>query len=330
MAIVSNTFTRYDAIGLREELSDVIYDISPMDTPVLSGAAKGSVDQTLFEWQTDSLASADTTNAHLEGDDITSFPAVSPSVRVGNYTQISRKLLVLSGTLEAVDKAGRQSELAYQLAKRGREIKRDMESIILSNQGGDAGGTATARQTATLGAWVKSNTDHATGGTPAGADPTYTSGVPGAARTDDSVGERALTETIFKGVIQSMWTSGANIDAVNVYAGPVNKQVISGFSGVVTRNFDISNSPRPTAVIAAVDVYVSDFGTVRINPSRFQRERDVWFLDFEYLSVDALRPFQMVKLAKTGDAEKRMLLQEWGLRVKNEAALGGAFDLATS
>ena len=326
MAIVSNTFTRYGAKGLREQLSNVIYDISPMETPVLSGASKGSARQTLFEWQVDSLASAVTTNAQLEGDDIDAFPSVVATSRVGNYVQISRKLLILSDTLEEVDKAGRQSELAYQMAKRGREIKRDMEATILSNQGGDAGGTATARQTATLGAWLKSNVDKAA----EGDNPTYTSGVPSAARTDATASEvRALTETIFKNVIQTSWTSGANVDAMIAFAGPVNKQKISSFSGVVTRNFDIA-SAKPTAVIAAVDVYVSDFGTVRVMPTRHGRERDVYFLDFEYIGIETLRPFKTVKLAKTGDAEKRMLLIEWGLKVKNEAALGLAADLTTT
>ena len=159
MAIVANTYTRYTAKGLRESLSDVISDISPSETPILSGAGKSTAKQTLFEWQTDALASADTTNAQIDGDDIDTFPEITPTVRVGNYTQISRKLLVISGTLEAVDKAGRKSELAYQIARRGKEIKRDQEAIILSNQGGDAGGTATARQTATLGAWLKTNVD---------------------------------------------------------------------------------------------------------------------------------------------------------------------------
>jgi hypothetical protein len=297
-----------------------------MDTPVVSGAAKGRAKQTLFEWQTDALEAVDTGNAHLEGDDVTQFPAVVPTARVGNYTQISRKLLILSGTLEAVDKAGRRSELAYQLAKRGKEIKRDMESIVLANQGGDGGGPTTARVTASLGAWIKSNVDISATGA---GNPIYTSGVPGAPRTDGT--QRAFSEPIHKSVIQKIWSSGGNVDAINVFLGPINKQKASAFTGVVTRNFDISNAPaRPTAVIAAVDVYVSDFGTVRLHPSRFQRERDGWYLDFEYLAIDALRPFHLIRLAKTGDAEKRMLLQEWGLRVKNEAALGLAADLTVT
>ena len=327
---ITNTFSRYDAIGLREELSDTIYDISPTDTPVLTMAAKTRCKQTLFEWQTDELGAATTDNAHVEGFDVTEFPAVAPTTRVGNYTQISNKLLILSGTLEVVDKAGRNSELSYQLAKRGREIKRDMESIITANLGGDAGGTTTPRQTATLGAWIKTNVNFQGGGTTAGSNPTYTSGVPGAARGDAGSGDqRDFTEVMLKDVAQQIWSSGGELHTLMV--GPYNKTVVSSFEGVVTRNFDMSNvDPAPTAVIAAIDVYVTDFGTLRVVPNRFQRERDAWFLDPEYLAVPHLRPFRQEELAKTGDAHKRMLLVEWGFKVKQEAALGLVADLTES
>lgn len=322
MALVSGTMTRYDANALREDLSDVIYDISPEETPFISSASREDVDQTLFEWQTDSLASADTSNKHLEGDDA-SFTTPSATTRVGNYTQISRKTLILSGTLEEVDKAGRRSELAYQIAKRGRELRRDMEAIALENLAGDGGGASTARQTATLNAWLQTNTDRE--GT--GADSGHTSGVPTSAATDGST--RAFTETILQSVAESCWTEGG--DPSMLMVGPYNKGVVSGFTGVVTRNFDISNAePEPTAVIAAVDVYVHDFGTLRVIPNRFQRERDAWFLDPEYYGLGILRGMRTEELAKTGDAEKRMLLTEWGLKVKNEAALGLAADLNTS
>ncbi len=195
MAIITNTFTRFDAKGLREDLADVIFNISPEETPFVSSLRRGRAKQTLHEWQTDSLAAVDTDNAQIEGDDITTFPAVAASVRVGNFTQISRKLLILSGTLEEVDKAGRRSELAYQLAKRGSELKRDMEAIALENIGGDAGSSSAARKLATLSAWVKTNDDFGAGG----ASPTYVSGVPGAARTDGT--QRAFTETLLKTVI---------------------------------------------------------------------------------------------------------------------------------
>jgi hypothetical protein len=323
MAVFTGTYQTYTQKGIREQLSDVIYNISPTDTPFISAASKESASNTLFEWQTDELAAATTDNAHIEGDDITTYTTVTPSVRVGNYTQISRKLLLVSGTAEKINKAGRKSELAYQLAMRGKEIKRDMETIALANLAGAAGGASTARQTATMGAWLKTNVSTGTGG----GNPTYTGNVPGAARTDGT--QRAFTETILKAVIQSVWTEGGELK--NLFVGPVNKQKVSAFTGVVTRNYDISNAaPRPTAVIAAVDVYVSDFGTLRIIPDRFQRERDAWLLDFDYLCLGELRPFMTEKMAKTGDAEKRMLLIEWGLKVKQEAALGLCADLTTT
>lgn len=322
MALVSGTATKYDMSGLREDLSDVIYNISPEDTPFVSSCGRGKANATLFEWQTDSLAAVSTSNAQLEGDDA-SYTTPAATARVGNYTQISRKTLVLSGTLEAVDKAGRKSELAYQIAKRGKELKRDIEAMAMENLGGNAGGTGTARVTAGLGAWVKTNDDLGT----SGASPTYTSGVPGAARTDGT--QRAFTETILKSVIQSVWTAGGNPRVLMV--GPVNKAKVSAFSGIATRNFDLSNvSPKPTAIIASADVYVSDFGTLRVVPNRFQRERDGWVLDFDLIEVDYLRPFVVEEMAKTGDAEKRLMIAEWGLKVKQEAGLGLAADLTTT
>ena len=326
MGLVSGTSTRYNAKGLRESLHDRIYNISPEETPFISGAGRGkAAKQTLEEWQTDTLAAADGTNAQLEGDDA-SFSTPAATVRVGSYTQIMRKTLVLSDTLEVVDKAGRRSELAYQLAKRGSEIKRDLETVCLRAQGGDAGGVGTARTLAALNAWLKTNTSFYTTD---GADPTYTSGVPSAARTDGGT-LRAFTETIGKAVIQSGWTNGADFKTLMV--GPVNKSRVSTtWSGIATRNYDLSNvAAKPTAAIASIDVYVNDFGVLRVVPNRFQRERDAWFLDFEYVELRYLRPLSQVKLSKTGDAEKRMMVQEVTLVVKNESALGGAFDLTTT
>lgn len=323
MAAITNTYQTYQQIGLRESLHDIIYDISPEETPFLSSAGRGEAEAVTEEWQTDVLATPDTANAHIEGDDITSYPAQVPSVRVGNYTQISRKLIVLADTAEVVSKAGRAGEMAYQLPRRGVELRKDIEAMIFENIAGNAGAAGVARRAAGLPTWLVSNDNrHATG-----ADSGHTSGVPSATATDGTL--RAFTETILKDVVEQMWISGASLRSL--FVGPHNKQVVSGFTGVVTRNFDMSNvDPRPTAVIAAVDVYVTDFGTIKIIPSRWQRERDAWFLDFDYLSVLYLRPFNTVRLAKTGDAEKRMLIAEWTLKVSNEAALGVAADLTTA
>lgn len=326
MALVSGTATRYDMKGLRESLHDRIYNISPEDTPFIAGAGRGpNAKQTLEEWQTDSLASADGANAQLEGDDA-SFSTPAATVRVGNYTQIMRKTLILSDTLEVVDKAGRRSELAYQLAKRGSEIKRDLETVCLRAQGGDAGAVGTARKMANLNSFIKTNVNFYTTD---GANPTYTSGVPGAARTDGGT-LRNFTETVGKDVILTGYTNGAKFSTI--MTGPVNKQNISkNWTGIATRNYDLSNvAPKATATIASIDVYVSDYGVLRVVPNRFQRERDAWFLDFEYVELRYLRPLSQVKLAKTGDAEKRMMVQEVTLCVKQEAALGLAADLVTT
>jgi hypothetical protein len=320
MAIVANTFLTFDAKGLREDLTDVIYNISPEDTPFVSNAAKGTCKQTLHEWQQDSLAAA-AANAQLEGDDVASFTAVVASVRVGNYTQISRKTLILSGTEEVVDKAGRKSELAYQLAKRGAELKRDIEFTCLSNVAGVAGNSTTARTAATMGAFIKTNTDFGAGG----VDPTWTAGVPTPARTDGT--QRSITEALFKVVAKEVWVSGGNPRMV--LAGPFNKSEISGFAGVATKTF-YQSAVKATAIIGAADIYVSDFGTYSIVPSRFGRDRDCWFIDPDYVSINYLRPMQTMQLAKTGDADKRMLLTEWTLKVGNEAAHGGLFDLDLS
>ena len=320
MALLTNTETRYGQKGLRESLSDIIYDISPEDTPFMSSIGRTGAKQTLEEWQTDVLASADGDNAQLEGDDV-SFDAITPSVRVGNFTQISSKAIIVSETVDTVDKAGRKSVTARQIARKGAELKRDQEKIFLRPQGGVSGGAGTARRLASLNAFLKTNVvKHSTG-----SNPTYTSGVPGSARVDGS-STAAFTETMLKSAIQSVWTEGGTPRILMV--GPVNKQRVSGFSGIATRNFDLSNvSPRATAIIASADVYVSDFGTLRVIPNRFQRERDAWVLDWELLDQPQLRPMKVIKLAKTGDATKSYIRVEYSLRVKQEAGLGLIADL---
>ena len=320
MAIVANTFTRYSAIGIREDLSNVIYNISPEETPFISNIGRESVKNTYYEWQTDALDAASSSNAALEGDDISSFSAVTPTARVGNYTQISRKDVIISGTLESVDKAGRRSELTYQLAKMGAALKRDMESSLLANQAAVAGNTTTARRTAGLPAWLTSNTSFGTGG----ADPTVGS-TPTAARTDGT--QRAFTEALLKDVIAEVWTSGGTPKMLMV--GAFNKQAASAFSGIATKFRDVP-AGQQAQIIGAADVYVSDFGTVNIVPNRFQRARDAFVVDPEYASLAILRPIQQMELAKTGDAEKRLMLVEYGLKVSNQAAHGIVADLTTS
>jgi len=320
MTIVSNTFTTYSAKGIREDLSNVITNIAPEETPFQSNIGRETIQNTLFEWQTDTLADA-AANAQLEGDDVGTFDSVTATVRLTNYAQISRKTIVLSNTEEVVNKAGRRSELAYQIAKRGSELKRDQEFIFLNGGIAVAGNTTTARVTASLGAFVKTNTDKQTNGT----DPSYST-LPNSARTDGNV--RTFTETILKNVIQKVWTAGGTPKIL--MCGPVNKQRVSGFSGIASSRFNIDGGAKPATLIGAVDIYVSDFGNVSVIANRFQRERDAWVIDPDYAKMTVLRPYQQVELAKTGDAEKRMLLIEYGLKVLAENAHGLAADLITS
>jgi len=320
MAIVANTFTTYSAKGIREDLSNVITNISPEETPYMSNIGRENVSNSLYEWQTDVLAAA-AANAQLEGDDVTSFDSVTATVRLQNYAQISRKTIVLSATEETVNKAGRRSELAYQIAKRGSELKRDQEFSMLNSAVAAAGNTTTARATASLQAFLKTNVDMQTNG----ASPSYTT-LPNSARTDGNV--RTFTETILKNVIQKVWTSGGTPKILMV--GPVNKQRVSGFSGIASSRFNIDGGARPATIVGAADIYVSDFGNVQVVPNRFQRERDAFVIDPDYAKMTVLRPYQQVELAKTGDAEKRMLIVEWGHKVLAEDAHGIAADLITS
>ena len=315
MAQPTNTFDTYDAIGIREDLQDVIYSISPTETPFMSSAAREQVKNTFHEWQTDALAAAVTNNAVIEGDDAT-LDAASATSRIGNYTQIMDKTVVITGTQESVDKAGRASELAYQIAKKSKELKRDIESTLLTNQARAAGNSTTARTFGSIGAWIATNDNLAGDGT----SPTANNGSD--ARNDGT--QRALTEDMLKDVIKNVWNAGGNPSVVMV--GPFNKQKISGFTGVSTR-FDASEDKT---LYTSIDVYSSDFGDLEVVPNRFSRDRDALVLDMDYWSVGFLRDFTMHELAKTGDAEKRQLLVELTLISRNEAASGGVFDLTTS
>ena len=326
MTVFTGSYTTHTAIGRREDLQNAIFDISPMDTPFVSGCSRSKAKAITHEWQTDALADATSDNSQIEGQDHTSVSTVTPTVRVGNYLQISDKTVAVSGTMEAVDKAGRKNELAYQLARRGKELKRDMESIVLYPNTVNAGGSTTARVMAGLNLWIQDNTSLGASGVVSG----HTSGVPAIGAWVDGT-QRALTETLFKAVLLSSWTNGAEPSTFMV--GAFNKQAASvGFDGIAQQNVDVVRAAeaKPGVSIGAVDIYVSDFGVIRIIPNRFQRARDGWVLDFNYVGLAFLRPMQTIKLAKTGDAEKRLLLCEYSLVVKNELALGIVADLSTA
>jgi hypothetical protein len=312
------TYQTYTSIGNREDLSDVIYSISPTDTPIMSSIGKSKATAVYHEWQTDSLAANTTANALVEGataSDIT----VSPTTRLGNYTQIVGKTVMVSGTLEAVDKAGRKSEKAYQLAKVSSEIKRDMETIITANQGQSAGNSSTARTLGSLLSYIKSNTSK-NGTATTGVDP-VTVGV--STRTDGTT--RTFTEAMLKTVIASVFSNGGTPSTL--FVSPTQKQVVSAFTGLAAQRYQVPTSGQAT-ILAGADLYQSDFGVLSIVPDRFMRSRDALILDPEYAALAFLRPFQTNELARVGDAEKTQILAEFTLEVRNEAAHGGVFDLS--
>lgn len=323
MAYLAGTFTSHVAIGNREDLSDVIYNISPTETPFMSMiAGREKATATYHEWQTDSLAAA-AANAVVEGNDAT-FSTAAATTRVGNRTQISTKTVLISGTQQAVDKAGRDSEIAYQLAKRSAELKRDMEFILCQNTNSSAGGnTGPARVLGGLGSWYNTNTQGGTNFVAGG----FSSGNTVAHTETTANGLISFTEARLKTAMQQAWSAGGSPDIVML--GAYAKQEASRFGGIATLYRD-ANGNKQGSILGAADVYVSDFGEVRIVPSRFSRARDVHVLDSSMWAVSYLRPFKQEPLAKTGDGEKRQLVVEYTLVSKNEAASALIADCRSS
>lgn len=327
--MVTTTYQTYRQVGIREDLTDDIADISPMETPFFSMLKKGAPAKNRYiEWQTDALATAVNSNQAIEGADYTPLTA-TPTVRLRNYTQIAVKGLIVSGTANAVNTAGRQEELAYQVAKRGREIKRDMEMQLTSNKASSAGTSAAARVSAGFEAWITTNSIYGgTAGLTDGANGGFTAAGTVTAATDGSSSNlRTLTEAIFKSGLRKCWTAGGQPGIAIV--GPINKARISAFTGITTKYSDFGNNPSSSAglaIVAAADIYLHDFGKVKIVPDRFSRERTTLIVDPEYWSLHYLRPMNVFNVAKTGDAEKREMLAEYTLCSKNEAASGKIAD----
>jgi len=333
MAVPTNTRTTYSAVGIREDLSNVIYNISPTDTPFMNGAGRDSAKTTYFEWETDVLATA-ADNFQLEGNDLQSSAVVEPS-RVGNYMQISSKAIQSSGTADAVDFAGRKSTQAYRMAKAAKELKRDMEKMLTQNTAAVVGNNTTpgtggqptgdTRKTGSLGAWVGGNTLHG-GGSPAGS----ACDGDGNDITIDAATKRVVSLTLIRQLIQKLFVAGSDADTIMV--GPFNKEAISQLAGTsqVSPLRTAANPEKQAHVVEAWDVYVSDFGNFKVIPNRFQRERDGWFLDFDFWGVSYLRPFHTLEIARTGDSKKQQLIAEYGLLSKNQNASGAIYDLTTS
>ena len=312
MAAATGTFQTYQSIGTREDLSNVIYNISPSDTPFMSMVGRGKATNTLHEWQTDVLDSVGA-NAHVEGNEYT-FAAQTPTVRLNNQTQISAKTVIVAGTQQVTSKAGRDSEMAYQLAKESKALKRDMESALTGKVARAAGNATTARTLGGYETWPTSNVSRG-GGSPAG------SGAGSGAAPVDAATKRDITEALLKTVIQSCYTNGGEPSVLMV--GPVNKGKVSAFTGRASARQMISE----TKIQGAADLYSSDFGDFKVIPSRFCREQTGYVIDPEFWKVVYLRDFKQEEVAKTGDAIKRALLVEYTLQASNQASSGVIADL---
>jgi hypothetical protein len=305
-------YKTYDAVGIREDLADIIYNISPTDTPFMSNVGKGSTSGTYYEWQVDSLATA-ADNKVIEGADAPAASAAS-STRVGNYTQIASKTVSVSGSNEASDAAGRASEMAYQMAKVGLELKRDMEfSLVGVDKAQAAGSGSAARELGSVYSWLGTNClVGASGAAPTGdGTDTYTAGT-----------DRDFTEDLLTEVVEDIWEQGGNPSVI--MCGAARKAELTDFTGTANQY----KSVDPKTVVNAVDIYVSDYGELTVVPNRHMLTDAVVVLQPDMFSVDFYRDFQTVDLAKTGDADSKQMLVEYTLCSKNEAASGVIRDVA--
>ena len=311
MAKVTNAFDTYSATSDREQLSNVIYNISPQATPFMSAIGKNSIKNVVFDWQTETLPTASGAG-QLEGFELSRAAATATS-RVSNVAQISSRDATVTGSQQASDPAGKKSEMAHQLAIMAKALKRDMEVALCQKGAKTTGNATTARVTGGFESWITSNVSRGTNGAGNGG---------GAAPTDGT--QRALTEALLKTVLQSCFTNGG--EPSMAICGPVNKQVISGFTGRSSARQMVDAN----TVEASVSIYASDFGELKIVPSNFSRERSLLLVDPEYAKVSYLRDFKTVDISTVGDAETKMILAEYGLEMSNEAAHGIVADLTTS
>ena len=318
MAVPSGTFQTFQAIGNREDLSNLIFTISPMETPFTSMAKRTKVKNQFTEWQTDALDAA-ATNAQIEGNDAVVNTAV-PTTRLRNYTQILAKTVSVSESQQAMDTAGRDDEFDYQVSKRSKELKRDLEYAATRNQPSTAGGAGTAQMMASVESWLATNKTSAGQGT-AQTTPGYSGGT--VAAPTDSTTAGTLVEAMLKNVIQLCYTQGGNPKTLMV--GPATKVKVSAFAGIATQ-YQQANGKQAT-IVSGADTYVSNFGQHTILPNRFVRDQNILVLDMDYWAIGELRPFTKVNLAKTGDSDKAQIKGEYTLIARNQAASGKVTDI---
>jgi len=314
MAAPTAAVQTYAQVGIREDLQDIIYDISPMDTYFFSNAARLTAKNTRHDWQTDALGSPSATNAYLEGDDF-SAQALVATAKYSNYTQISRKEVVVSRTANKVNTAGRKEELAYQIVKRGKELKRDIETACVRNNAATAGAAGSARLAASVETWIFTTNHVSMSGQTTNTTPAPVSGIAATAGTDGSL--VAITEVDLKAALQQAWSRGGETDVILVT--PTIKNKIDQFTGIATRFRNVAAGAQAD-IVAAADVYVSSFGSHKLVLSRYMRATVVLCLDMTTWGIAWLDPIKTVDIAKSGDSEKTMIVGEWTLVAKSPEA----------
>jgi Family of unknown function (DUF5309) len=350
MAVPAQAMTR-TGIGnkAREDLADIIYDISPTETPFTMVIGRTDATNDAHEWTTDALAAAVSNNAHVDGDDFSAEGdtaqagdgfdgvAIVAGSRIGNYCQISRKDIVVTRRANRVRKAGRRDEMGYQIAKAGRELKRDLEASLMSNNAAVQGTVSVAGFSAGYMAWMRNNSSryNIVSGTD-GADPAaLVNGFPTGAAATDAGKVRAMSETDILDVIGDCFIEGGDIDYMLMH--PTLKQKWSQYmfspsatnAGRIATQFqDQGKSPSTGATaLGAVDVYVSDFGVIDVVPNRFMRTRDIAIFESAMWAISYLDPYQQFNIAKSGDSEKRVLLVDWCLEARNPDSSGVVADI---
>lgn len=326
MTVPTGTYQSFQEVVDKEDFHNAIYDISPTETPFINMAKRLKAKSHLHQWQTDRLAAASASNANIEGDDATGDTA-SPTVNLKNHTQLMDKVAIVSTTNEAQDHHAIDSMMAYQVAKRGKELKRDLEAACVQNNAATAGAAASAALMASLESWLmysdvigSNNTANGTSVAEGTAQTTpgwsTSSGIPLTAPVD-STSAGSISETTLKNCIARTWNQGG--DPSVIMCGATIKGKLSTFSGIATRFREVG-SKQQAQIIAGADVFVSDLGDHKIVPNRFMRTSVLFGLDPEYVGVAFLQPFSQTELAKTGHSMKRMLAAEATLVVQNPLA----------
>ncbi len=314
MAVPTNSLQTYQSNNNAEHVTNIVMNISPVDTPLLTLAKKTSAEATYTQWPIESLSAVDSANANIEGDDATVDVSTTPTL-VGNYCQLVDKVASVTTTQTAIKKYGVKDEMAKQMAKKAKELKRDMETIMLLNQARVVGLAATAQKMRSMGSWLTTNVSRGATGASGSATTAATDGT-----------QRAFTEALFRAVIVTAITNADELPSV-VMAGPANRANLSSqLSGNSTRFYELKDGQ----LNASISVYRSDYGPLKLVMNRFMRERDMYLINPDYVGVRTLEPMQTVDLARTGLTEKKQLWTNFTLEVSNEAAHAVLADLNTA